>query len=557
LISRSNGNRSWSFITVICPSAEAVRDVLANSGAFFDRGFPVRLVSPAEGGLPIAVPLTKNNVVCEVHRYCQPIKFTSGGERVDVTLSDRVANMYLDMRGEWHLPPLAGVSTAPLLYDDGTVRLAEGYDPGLQLWCQGIPSLRIPVRPSCQDAELAFNLIRKAFFTFPFSDSPRCYDASLGIEVVNLAQPPGQDESAFILSLLTAVCRPSLWLAPGTLIVAPAISGAGTGKGLLVRAISIIAFGVHSRAFTMGDRVGELDKRIGAELIEAHPIFFLDNANGIALRSDTLASLLTERPARIRVLGETRMVLLNSAAFVAVTGNGLTVTEDLARRFISCELNAHCEDPENRDFPPRFLDVIERQRSELLAAVLTIWRWGRQNSAELTRGKPLGSFEVWGAWCRDPLVTLGCRDPVERIHLLKVKDPGRQRIYELFRTWREHHGGLPVTANELAEAVKDVADPQHRGRQYLATSLSRLVGTHADGFVLTSQPPAGKWTPTTYALVEAGSDDATRHRSHRTHRTHRAVGSVGAASGAPMGPMTPMPDATDDDGVPAGGEAEI
>ena len=31
------------------------------------------------------------------------------------------------------------------------------------------------------------------------------------------------------------------------------------------------------------------------------------------------------------------MVPLNSTAFIAVTGNGLTVTEDLARRFISCD----------------------------------------------------------------------------------------------------------------------------------------------------------------------------------------------------------------------------
>jgi hypothetical protein len=67
-------------------------------------------------------------------------------------------------------------------------------------------------------------------------------------------------------------------------------------------------------------------------LIEAQPALFLDNANGIVLRSDTLDSVLTERPTRVRVLGETRMVPLNSTAFVALTGNGLTVSEDLVRR---------------------------------------------------------------------------------------------------------------------------------------------------------------------------------------------------------------------------------
>ena len=171
-------------------------------------------------------------------------------------------------------------------------------------------------------------------------------------------------------------------------------------------------------------------------MIEAQPALFLDNANGVALRSDTLASVLTERPARVRLLGQTRMVPLNSTAFVAVTGNGLTVTEDLARRFIPCELDARCEDPELRPFPAGFLEDIERRRAELLAAALTIWRWGRQNATALTRGKPLGSFETWAEWCRDPLLTLGCRDPVERIEALKANDPRRQRIAELFR-----HGG--------------------------------------------------------------------------------------------------------------------
>src|SRR5262249_680658 len=160
-----------------------------------------------------------------------------------------------------------------------------------------------------------------------------------------LNKSPGQDESAFLVALMTAVCRPSLLLAPGLLMTAPAISGAANGKGLLVRAINAIAFGLQPRAFTTGSERHELDKRLAAALIAAHPGLFLDNVNGTALRSDLLASVLTERPARARLLGKSQMVYLNSTAFIAITGNGLTVTEDLARRFINCELDACCENP--------------------------------------------------------------------------------------------------------------------------------------------------------------------------------------------------------------------
>jgi putative DNA primase/helicase len=530
-------------------TAECLRDLLAASGKLFDRGLPVRVIRPADGGLPSAVPLTKHNVVIQAHRLCQPVKVDADGEHVPVTLPDRVAQMYLDMSGEWHLPPLAGVSTAPLLSADGSVRVADGYDRATGLWCCGVPRLRLPVRPSRTDAEAALAQLRNTFRTFPFADAPRCWDASLIVETIDVARPPARDESAFLIALLTAVCRASLWLAPGLLLTAPAVSGAGTGKGLLVRAICTVAFGIRPRAFTTGSERQELDKRLAAELIEAQPALFLDNANGIALRSDTLASVLTERPARVRLLGQTRMVPLNSAAFIAITGNGLTVTEDLARRFIPCQIDARCEDPELREFGSGFLDQIERQRAELLVACLTIWRWGRQNAPLLSRGKALGSFETWTEWCRDPLLNLGCRDPVERIQVLKANDPRRQRIAELFQVWWEHHEASPVKANELAEPVKAVADPQGRGRQYLATFLAELAGTHAAGFVLTRQEPAGKWTAATYALTEAVPTPIG-------HRTHRMDGLGGTARPSPASPMGPMPDAVDG-AVPAGAEAEI
>jgi hypothetical protein len=529
-------------------TAEALRDLLAASARLFDRGMPVRIIKPADGGPPSATRLTKHNVVIEAHRLCQPVMFDAEGERKPMTLPDRVAQMYLDMAGEWELPPLAGVSTAPLLSADGNVRVADGYDPETALWCCHVRALTLPPHPSRTDAEAALQLVREVFRTFPFGDAPRRWDTSHGVEVIDLLEPPARDESAFLLALMTAVCRPSLWLAPGMLFTAPGVSGAGTGKGLLVRAICAIAFGIRPRAFTTGGERHELDKRLAAELIEAQPALFLDNANGVTLRSDTLASVLTERPARVRVLGETRMVLLNSNAFVTVTGNGLTVTEDLARRFILCELDARCEDPELRPFAAGFLDDIQRRRSEFLTAALTIWRWGRQNTRGLTRGKPLGSFERWAEWCRDPLVTLGCRDPVERIEELKANDPRRQHIADLFRTWWERHGPTPIKANQLDEPVKAIADPQGRGRQYLATLLSGLTGTHAAGFVLTRQEPAGKWAAATYVLTKI---------EPAGHRTHRADGSKSAPPAAPVSPMGPMPNAFDGGAVPPGAETEI
>jgi hypothetical protein len=511
----------------------ALRDLFVASSDLYDRGGPVQIIKPADATMATAVPLTKHGVVMVAHGLCQPMKRDRTGNLVPTTLPVRVAEMYLDIH-DWSLRPLAGISTAPLLASDGSVRTVEGYDAETGLWCANVPPVDIPPQPTIGEARAALELLRRVFRTFPFADADRQREGAL--DVIDLNKSPGQDESAFLVALMTAVCRPSLWLAPGLLMTAPAISGAANGKGLLVRAINAIAFGMKPRAFTTGTEKHELDKRLAAELIEAHPGLFLDNVNGIALRSDLLASVLTERPARGRLLGKSQMVYLNSTAFIAITGNGLTVTEDLARRFINCELDACCENPESRPFPPGFSEHVLSRRSELLGAVLTIWRYGRQNAARLKRGRSLGSYETWSQWCRDPLLTLGCCDPVERIDVLKSKDHRRQLVGELFKKWWEKHGATPMAVNDLDFAVKNIIDPQGRGRQYLAAVITRLAWTRAAGFVLTRQEPAGTWGAATYALEQDIVLDAATD----------AAGQSAMTNGGMPHPMGPMPDGVDE-----------
>jgi hypothetical protein len=461
--------------------AKQLRDIIARSGQFFDRGGPARISRPASEKVPTVVRLSIHGVVRAAHELCRPVKISPDGPQL-VTLPERVASLYLDMNGEWHLLPLVSISTAPILAKDGTIQTVTGYQTATGVFCCNIPDLDIPEKPTRAEAEAALATLRQPFRTFPFADAKRRTED--GVEVIDLAEPPGYDESAFFSGLLTAICRQSLWLAPGLLLNAPSISGAGTGKGLLVRAISLIAYGLLPRPFPPGNDRHEMDKRLVAEVIQGNPIVFMDNINGVTLKSDTLASFLTERPSQVRILGKSQMVQLELASFFALTGNGLVLSEDLARRFICVELDARCEDPEQRSFPPGFLEDIGKRRPELLTAGLIILRWGRQNADEIKHGRALGSFEDWSEWVRDPLVALSCRDPVDRISEIKARDPERQRVIALFSAWHDAHGDNPVKVTELAEAVRLIADPNNRGRQYLARTIGSLAGTRLGGFVL-------------------------------------------------------------------------
>ena len=108
---------------------------------------------------------------------------------------------------------------------------------------------------------------------------------------------------------------------------------------------------------------------------------------------------------------------------------------------------------------------------------------------------------------RDPLLALGCQDPVERVSRDEAARWAPAAVAELFAIWWEKHGDRPVAVRQLHDDVKQVADPQGRGRQYLASNLEKLAGTRMAGFVLTRQAAAGKWGTATYRL-EAADDPA-------------------------------------------------
>jgi hypothetical protein len=502
----------------------ALRDLLADAGGLYERGVPVRLAFDQIQRGTVAQMMTPDALVLMAHTICRPyvLKERRDGavDEVDARLPRSLAVMYLDWRGEWRLPPLNGIASAPRLQDDGTINSTQGYDATTGMWCENVPDLTglVPAKPSMDDAAAAHRQIRETFKTFCFADAETIEPAAGGVATVDTSKAPGRDESSFLVALLTAVCRPSLHLAPGVLLRAAPVSGAGAGKGLLARCICIIAFGREPHAVTAGASAEELEKRIAAELIEGSPALFLDNLNNRAFRSDLLASAITERPARVRVLGRSQMVPLNASAFVILTGNGLTVSEDLARRFVAVDFDARTEDPEVRPFTTDIRVEVTQRRMELLAALLTIWRWGRIATG-IKPGITLGGFAQWCRWVRDPLLTLGCQDPVERVSEAKHRDGRRQAVADLFAIWWDKHHDHPVAVRQIHDDVRQALDPQGRGRQYVSSQVEKLAGTRMAGFVFTRQASAGKWGAATYALKKTTGEEG--HRDHRGHKEER------------------------------------
>ena len=318
-------------------TAKELGVMFARGDEFLFNGYaPVRIAVEA-GHMPRALEVTTDSVRVLAHELCNPTKLRKGKrgvQRIAIPLTKDIAQIYLNgLEGRWGLKPFHGITTAPILKHDGSIRFINGHDGETGLWCHNIPEINVPQRPTEMDARAALLRLRTFFQSFPFADSVRV--VKNGMFVTDLSQPAGLDESVFLVALITAVIRQSIELAPAFICDAPAYSGAGTGKGLLVKAICMIASGVRPSAFTSGHSAEEFDKRLTAALVEAHPAVFLDNFNAKELRSDILASVLTEYPAKVRVMGHTKMVPLHTRTFIGITGNNIAIAEDMARRSLS------------------------------------------------------------------------------------------------------------------------------------------------------------------------------------------------------------------------------
>lgn len=466
-------------------TVDNLADIMASSRKVYVRDGLVSVLHEHNSGAAIK-RLDVEDIIYLAHQICRPylVAYKDGSFiETNTSLPRSIASIVMSNYIGKGFPYLKAITSSPIIYEHGEIHCQNGYDPRSKYYYDNVPDIStvIPENPSFEEARVALQKLREAFQTFPFADAETT-EGEFGVNCVDLTKPPRADESTGLTALLTAIARPSLEFSPGFIVSAAEISGAGTGKGKFVRCICAIAYEWQPSAVTAGPNSEELEKRLAAELIESSPCVLIDNANGLILKSDLLASAITEQRTKTRILGKTQMHYMTTSSLIVLTGNGLRVSEDLARRFVEVRFDARTEDPERRHFNGDIVAGHKSRRAELMAAGLTILRFGRKNL--LPFGVPLGGFEQWCRWVRDPLLALGCVDPVLRVSEAKHNDLDRQRKIHIFDAWWRSHGDRPVKAAELSNEVLQILNPQNKGRQYIAKAVQSLSGVRIGGYYL-------------------------------------------------------------------------
>jgi putative DNA primase/helicase len=234
----------------------------------------------------------------------------------------------------------------------------------------------------------------------------------------------------------------------------------------------------------------EFEKRLGALLMAGAPVIALNNIVD-DLGGPSLCQV-TERPrVRFRILGKSEVPEFDCRTAVFATGNNISVTKDMDRRALFCNLDAMAERPEKRKFDHDPIGMVKVARGDYIAAILTIIR-AYLMSDETASCSPLGSYGTWSKMVREPLIWLGEADPVESMDHGWDEDPEIKDIREFFdsglmalRTpyYTEQLVELATGRNdEVEDLLKRVAGESGQIDPHkLGLWLRRIEGRHVDG----------------------------------------------------------------------------
>lgn len=217
--------------------------------------------------------------------------------------------------------------------------------------------------------------------------------------------------SVQIAAMLGLYCRPML---AGGLRPAVAVQAnqPGSGKTLLIRMALAPVFGAVAVQALPRDE-NELGKLLTTAAAEGHLYKVFDNVSGF-LASAELESFLTSPRRSGRILGRTESVDAENVLNVFITGNGLSISGDLARRCLLLDLWSAEEVTGRQIKKPieeEWLSSPEARAGFLAAMWALVKHWGLSECPR-SQGARLASFESFSAVVGGIVTAAGFADPI-------------------------------------------------------------------------------------------------------------------------------------------------
>lgn len=387
-------------------------------------------------------------------------------------------------KDQWSFPEIAGVITAPTMRPDGTILDQPGFDQATQLYYHRDRHLDIPAisaMPSRIEADAALVLLKALLDGFPFVS-----------EI---------DRAVALAALMMQILRGSFYVAPMTLMKAHQMS---SGKSHLVNVASTIAMGRTCPVITNVASADEMEKRLGALILQGAPVISLDNCED-DVGGMLLCTLTEQRINGIRILGKSEMPACEYRGTVFATGNNITFRADMTRRGLICNLDAEVERPELREFKFDPVMLVAQDRGKYIHAILTISRaWRAAGSVRACT--PIASYQRWSDAVREPLVWLGMEDPVKSMDTARDEDPDTIAVRTLLSLWPPIFGGGQYSVAQIIKAAEETTViPGFEVRyEHNNPELRELLMEQAGGFKSIDGKKLGRWLMKIHGKIHGG-----------------------------------------------------
>jgi hypothetical protein len=176
-------------------------------------------------------------------------------------------------------------------------------------------------------------------------------------------------------------------------------SAPGGGKSLLAQMAITSSYGLPETTTRASDE--ELRKGLDSAALQGSPYIFMDNLKG-HLESALLEAFVTSPVWGGRVMGTQIKFKARKGTILIVTGNNLSLSPDLQRRMLQCDVHVESFDLQEkqprRDLNPVVLNRPE-VRSEFLSALWALMRhWdqaGRAKAGEAGKPYRVATFADW------------------------------------------------------------------------------------------------------------------------------------------------------------------
>lgn len=438
--------------------ADFARDLLAalEAAPIFRREGVVVTIDPDTGLLD---PMTATRFLTWVSRYAVVFEDVIVGtgknkfpQRQRRTMPEIVARATLHSdEFRYGLRALTRVNLVrmPVLRRDGRCELLpEGYDED-----SGIYTMPTAVRiDESWDVAKARAILDDYYGEFSWSDM----DTATGLS---------RSKSVAIAALVAFYAMNMQALEAARMGFLVRSSSPGGGKSLIIQMAATASYGLPETMTRASEE--ELRKNLDAAALQGSAYLFFDNLKG-HLESALLEAFMTSPVWGGRVMGTQLKFKARKGAILAVTGNNLSLSPDLQRRMLQCDLHVENfdlqEKQHRRDLNPMVLNRPE-VRSELLSAAWALIRhWdksGRPTAGEPARPYRVATFAEWSDLIGGIIQAAGYGNPLVKPpeeQQADQKTPHQRKLVELLSARLGETGESGEAKDTLAFTFQDIVD---------------------------------------------------------------------------------------------------